>query len=126
MFAYEGSESYDGFNQCHQEADEETEKCVDTGGDETTGDLTSICGTEDFECLVDGCVGGAEEAKNFLETVIVLEKDKDCGKELLFENFDGAGDEDEWGELQEGTLICAVRVLVIYGYLTFESSTMLQ
>lgn len=104
MFAYESGESYDGFNQCYLPPDTETEQCVDTAGDATTGDLSAICGTDDLQCLVDGCIGGAEEAKTYLETASVLEKDKDCGKELLFENFDGPGDAAEWGELQQGML----------------------
>ncbi|CAB9501367.1 Inherit from bactNOG: hemolysin-type calcium-binding region [Seminavis robusta] len=44
MFTYETGESFDGFNECGLEADQETKACVDNPG----ADLSNVCGTEDL------------------------------------------------------------------------------
>ena len=94
-FVYQTGESHAGFNQCGLPADIETRICVESPAD----DLAAICGA-DLGCLVDGCVGGVEEAKDFLAVEAAM-LEGSCTKEVHSENFQGASAND-WGETQEG------------------------
>lgn len=96
MFTYLPEESFDEFKQCDLPADTKTQTCATSPGEE----LTSVCGTENLACLVDGCTGTVEDAKSLLSTEDEM-LEKHCGKEIYFEDFDG-DDAKEWGDIQQG------------------------
>lgn len=96
IFHYESGESHSGFLKCELPPDTVTKDCVLNADD----DLVNVCGADDFACLVDGCAGGPEEAKNFITTEIDM-LDKDCGREVYHESFDTEFS-NSWGEIDQG------------------------
>jgi hypothetical protein len=65
LFTYDEAEgeSFNKFSKCAQKADTKTESCVDNPPDE----LKRICGNNNQACMIDGCVGGPEDAKKYVE-----------------------------------------------------------
>ena len=95
MFTYHSGESFDGFNQCGLEADTKTEECVEN----PPAVLKRICGSDNPACMIDGCVGGPDEAINYIESQDDM-VDKMCGQQIFFEDFDQKSD-GPWGDIVE-------------------------
>jgi len=91
----EKGKSFDDYNNCNLGPDSETEACM-SNPDRVVPGLTDIC-KKDEACLLDGCVGGIEAAKLYVHTVLGM-VDKNCGKELLYEDFEDPDDEG-WGTI---------------------------
>jgi hypothetical protein len=96
MFHYLSGQSYAGFNKCNLGADTTATTCVDNPPQA----VANVCGTDNMECLVDGCMGGEEEAKNWLDTQ-AKEKETECGREVFLETFDSPFAAN-WGEIHQG------------------------
>ena len=96
IFHYESGTSHAGFLNCDLPPDTATENCVLNAKDE----LINVCGDGELACLVEGCKGGPEEAKNFITTEIDM-LDEDCGREVYSENFDTEVS-NSWGEIEQG------------------------
>jgi von Willebrand factor type D domain len=96
MFHYLSGESYAGFKKCDLGPDTTTSTCIDNPSEA----LAKVCGPDNMECLVDGCVGGEEEAKAWLDTQ-AEEIETDCGREVFLENFDSSFGA-QWGDLHQG------------------------
>jgi len=86
LFTYEsGTESYEGYSNCDQGPDFETENCVKN----PPAEFLRVCGEDNDGCLIDACVSGdVADARSFVELEEDL-VDKQCGKQMFFENFDG-------------------------------------
>jgi hypothetical protein len=95
LFTYEDGESFEGFNHCGLPPDTETEDCVA----DPPPELRRICGKNNPACMVDGCVGGPEEAKKYIEAEDAL-VDKMCGRQIFFEDFADVMD-GPWGDIYE-------------------------
>ena len=93
MFTYGDGEIFDGFSSCDQGPDTKTESCVKNPPD----DIKHICGSKNLGCLVDGCAGGPEDAKKYVETQEQM-TDKMCGKQIFYEDFNQEMD-GPWGEI---------------------------
>ncbi|CAB9526146.1 sushi domain containing 2 [Seminavis robusta] len=94
MFEYPSGKKFSDYSYCDQDPDTETESCVT----DPPAMLRRICGSENDACLVDGCVGTAEDAKRYIETQWDL-VDKTCGEEVESEDFEG-DDANSWGEIR--------------------------
>lgn len=97
LFTYDTAESYAGFNHCNLPTDTVTKQCAES----PTSELQNVCGSTDLACLVDGCVGGVEEAKDFL-TMEAEMTDATCAHEIFFEDFNSINGPG-WGEIDQGT-----------------------
>merc|ERR1712137_1368232 len=95
MFTYGEGESFEQFEHCNQEADTKTESCVDN----PPTDIKRICGSKNKGCLVDGCAGGPDDAKKYVETQEQM-TDKMCGKQVFHENFNEIMD-GPWGDIYQ-------------------------
>lgn len=93
MFVYENGQSFAGFNQCDQAPDKNTQACVDNPPEH----LKEICGSDNMECMIDGCIGDEEDARKLAEADEDL-TDKKCGRQVFFEDFDKPCD-GAWGEI---------------------------
>jgi von Willebrand factor type D domain len=95
LFKYDDSkkESFEKFMKCDQLAEKSTEQCVLN----PPSNLHQVCGN-DAACIIDGCVGGVEEAKNFVTSEEKM-ADKMCGKQVFFEDFSTQPHGDAWGEI---------------------------
>lgn len=94
LFSYAGGESFAGFSGCAQGSDSETEKCVNDPvsvlGSGPGNEVIRICGTNkeaNDACYIDGCVGGPEAAKEWVEAKEDLVASM-CGKQIFHEDFD--------------------------------------
>jgi hypothetical protein len=95
LFTYDSDagESFEKFQKCGQAADTTTKTCATNPPDE----LKRICGSQNAACLIDGCIGGVEEAKKLIEAEEDL-VDKMCGKQMFYEDFAKPMD-GKWGEI---------------------------
>lgn len=76
------------------EADTESKDCALNPSQE----LADVCGLEDFGCLIDGCAGGVEEARDFLAVEAEM-TDKECGHEVTKIDFSET-DASTWGDIE--------------------------
>jgi hypothetical protein len=95
LFTYDTAkeESFAKFMKCEQAADTATESCVDN----PSAELKRICGSNNKACMIDGCVGGPEDAKKYVEAEEALVEQM-CGKQVYFEDFNAPMD-GPWGEI---------------------------
>ncbi|CAB9513248.1 Sushi domain-containing protein 2 [Seminavis robusta] len=98
LFHYGSGESYNGYNHCALGNDPDTQHCID----DPPKEVEEVCGNDDYECIVDGCAGGEEEAKNWLITD-TEGLEGECGREVFFEDFDTPY-ATSWGEIAKGDL----------------------
>ena len=100
LFTYDEDEdeSFDLFEECHPQAkdsiDTATIDCVEDTQANPSSELAKICGI-DLACIVEGCVGGKEDALRILESEND-DADYACAEQLLFEDF-GEGYTGGWG-----------------------------
>jgi hypothetical protein len=93
MFTYDAGDSFEKYFKCGQPADTNTESCATN----PPAVLQRICGSQNPACMIDGCVGGPEEAKKYVESEASL-VDKMCGKQVFFEDFN-KGMDGPWGKM---------------------------
>lgn len=78
-----------------QTEDQETADCIDFPGE----DIIAIC-ADDRNCVVDGCIGGVEAAKKYIQAAAFL-VDKNCGTPLFSEDFEDEGDASSYGNIAQ-------------------------
>ena len=94
LFTYADHESFLGYYNCGLPVDTKTEICTENPeavlGTDLGMQLRTVCGPDNEACMIDGCIGGPEEAKKFLETQTDL-VDEECGKQYYYEDYDDPG-----------------------------------
>ena len=98
LFHYLSGESYEHFDKCGLGPDPATKACVA----DPPKAVFEVCGDSNLQCLVDGCAGGGDESKSYLDDGVSL-KDAECGRLVFAEDFDSAFAQN-WGEIDQGSL----------------------
>lgn len=90
LFTYEQDSFADYLLGCDLPAYDDDDCVVDRAV------IEEICGEGNRECIVDGCVRGEDAAKEYV-IASLNQVDRNCGKELVFEDFDNDFNYGEWG-----------------------------
>lgn len=96
LFHYLSGESFDHFDKCGLGPDAKTAACVA----DPPKAVFEVCGDSNLECTVDGCAGGEDESKSYLDDDKGT-KEEECGRVVFSENFDTPFAKN-WGEIDQG------------------------
>ena len=95
LFTYTNGASFALYNKCNDAYIPGRRELLETCAKSPPDELVEVCGNN-MPCIVDGCSGSLDDARNSLKYEKELMEEKGCSLSLMFQDFQNA-DASNWG-----------------------------